>query len=117
MFDLTDFKNDTARKKFVREKLAEIIKKALIEEFGEENVCYVPKAIYPNDSGKIDSESGVVSVADIQDKDGFTVDLLTVVSPQIKPFNTVMRKDGKTTPALCLDDVREAVETIDGAKK
>lgn len=117
MFNLSGFKNDTARKKFVREKLAELIKKALIEEFGEENVVYVPKAIYPNDSGKIDSESVVVNVGDIIDKDGFMVDMVVVISPQIKPFNTVMRKDGKTTPALCLDDVREAVETIEGAKK
>ena len=117
LFDLKDMKNDTARKNYTRQKLAEIIKNALIAEFGEDNVVYVPKAIYPNDGGKIDSESVAVRVADIEDKDGYTVDYVAVISPQMKPHNTVVRKDGKTTLALNLDDIRDAVETIEGAKR
>lgn len=117
LFDLTEFKNDTARKKFAREQLANIIKEAMQEKFGKENVILVPEAIYPNDGGKIDSLSVIVKCADIEDKDGFTVDLCAVISPQIKPHNTVVRKDGKTTPALTLYDVELAVETVEGAKK
>ena len=117
LFNLEGFKNDTARKKFIREQLANIIKEAMQEKFGKENVILVPEAIYPNDSGKIDSLSVVVKCADIVDKDGFTVDLCCVISPQVKPHNTVVRKDGKTTPALTLYDVELALETIDGAEK
>ena len=117
LFNLEGLKNDTARKKFARERMAEVIKKAMEREFGVDNVLLVPKAIYPNDSGKIDSLSVVVKCADIVDKDGFLVDLCCVISPQIKPHNTVVRKDGKITPALTLYDVELAIETIDGAEK
>lgn len=117
LFEIKDLKNDTARKNYTRQRLAEILKTALENEFGAENVVYVPKAIYPNDGGKIDSESIAVRVADIEDKDGYIVDYVAVISPQMKPHNTVVRKDGKTTLALNLDDIRDAVETIEGARR
>ena len=36
--DLMDMKNDTARKNAIRERIATVIEKAMIEEFGAENV-------------------------------------------------------------------------------
>ena len=36
--DLMEMKNDTARKNAIRERIATVIEKAMIEEFGAENV-------------------------------------------------------------------------------
>ena len=117
LLNLEDFKNDTAREKFVRKRVAEVIKEALEKEFGNENVLYVPKAIFPNDgnSRKINCDSVVARVADIKDKDGYEVDLVVSISPEIKPYNTVVRKDGKTTYSINLDDIEYAIKVNDGA--
>ena len=115
MIELNNLKNDTARKKKIRKRLAEIIQKALIEEFGEENVIYIPTAIYPCESEnalgtKINCDSVAVKVGEVDDKDGFCVDVVAVVSPVVKPFNTVLSKSGKITPAINLYDIVEAIE-------
>lgn len=109
--DLDSLKNDTAREKAVREKLAEVIYNALLAEFGKENVLFIPKAIYPAGGSKINSLSIAVKVADVTDRDGFTVDAVGIVSPMAKPWNTVLAKNRKNpTPAITLDDIRDELE-------
>lgn len=111
--DLDSLKNDTAREKAVRQKLADVILKAMIEEFGEENVIFIPKAIYPEGGSKINSVSIAVKVADVTDRDGFLVDAVGIISPLSKPWNTVLAKNRKEpTPAISLDSIRDAVDEL-----
>ena len=46
--DLMEMKNDTARKNAIRERIATVIEKAMIEEFGAENVRRMKNTIADN---------------------------------------------------------------------
>ncbi len=111
--DLDSIPKLSAQEKAVREKLADVIYKALVAEFGEENVVFVPKAINPAGGSKINSLSVCVKVADVTDRDGFLVDAVGVIQPMCKPWNTVLAKNRtEPTPAISLDDIREEVDNL-----
>lgn len=111
--DLDSLKNDTAREKAVREKLADVIYKAAVEEFGKENVIFIPKAINPAGGSKINSLSIAVKVADVTDRDGFLVDAVGIISPMAKPWNAVLAKNRtEPTPAITMDDIRDEIENL-----
>lgn len=109
MMDLSIYKNDTARKNAIRDKLAEVVKIALIAEFGEENVIFIPYAIEPNGGSKINGGSVAVRVGETLDKNGFIVDVVAVLSPSVKGWNDVTTKSNRTTLAINFDDITEAV--------
>ena len=109
MMDLSIYKNDTARKNAIRDKLAEIVKIALVAEFGSENVVSIPFAIEPNGGSKINGGSVAVRVGETLDKNGFTVDVVAILSPSVKGWNDVTTKSGRVTLAINFDDIQEAV--------
>lgn len=109
MMDLSIYKNDTARKNAIRDKLAEIVKIALMAEFGSENVVSIPFAIEPNGGSKINGGSVAVRVGETLDKNGFVVDVVAILSPSVKGWNDIATKSGRVTLAINFDDIQEAV--------
>ena len=115
-FNFAEMKNDTARKSAIRETLANIIFSAMIAEFGENNVVLIPFKITVNDS---DIPGGTVAICTGQttNKDGATVDIVATVSPTVKAFNTTTNKANRTTYAVNFDDILDAIEAEEIARK
>lgn len=110
LLDLKSMSSDAQRKKAIKSKIREVVMKALIEEFGEENVVYINYAINVNDSGKILAESIAVRTGEVIDKDGFPVDAVSVISTQNKSWNSTPTKSGKIIESVNLDDIKDALE-------
>ena len=113
--NLDEMKNDTARKNAIREKIANVIYNAMVTEFGEENVVAIPYAITPSDeegntASKIDGGSVAVCVGMVTDKNGASVDAVSVISPTVKAWNEVVDKKGRKTIAVNLYDIITANE-------
>ena len=117
MMDLSIYKNDTARKNGIRDKLAEVLKDALVAEFGNENVIAIPFAIEPNGGSKINGGSIAVKVGETLDKDGFSVDVVAVITSTVKGWNDILTKSGRLTLAINFDDITEAVNAEISARK
>ena len=115
-FNFAEMKNDTARKSAIRETLANIIFSTMIAEFGEDNVVLIPFKITVNDS---DIPVGRVAICTGQttNKDGATVDIVATVSPTVKAFNTTTNKANRTTYAVNFDDILDAIEAEEIARK
>lgn len=115
--NLMELKNDTARGNAIRNTLANIILTACIEEFDAENVRYIQKSIevFGRDDTdgkngvKITGESIAVKVGEVTDKDGATVDAIAIISSTVKAWNTKTNKSNKTTYAIDLDSIDEAL--------
>ena len=107
--DLMELKNDTARGNAVRERLANIIYKAIANEFGEDFSILLPKKITVFESD-IPKNTVCVDVGDVIDKDGATVGIVAEIGVKVKAWNTVATKSGRIRYAVNFDDILIALE-------
>ena len=117
MMNLDGMKNDTARKNNIRAEVGGVIYDAMVVKYGVDNVLYIPKTIEVGGEGesapvKITANSVVVCVGQVTNKDGFLVDALVVVGMTVKNWNDVCNKNGRTTLALNMDDIRDALDAL-----
>ena len=115
--DLMELANDTARKTEIRKRIATIIKNALIAEFGEDFVRYLPYDIYVNEGGsKIAGGTVIVDVGDVLNKDKMTMGALAEINIKSKQWN-----DTKTAntdrQAITLDDIDKALAVAEELAK
>lgn len=114
MLSFAEMKNDTARKNAARTAIMSAILPALIATFDNDNVVSIDFPITVLDSenhvcGDISGNSIAVCVGQVTDKTGATVDMVATVECTIKAFNTVTNKSGRTTYAMNLDDIINAI--------
>lgn len=113
--DFTNFKNDTARGNGARSFLVDIISKAMITEFGADNVVVTPKKITLETGVEIPANVVCVCTGQTTNKQGECVDVVAVIAPTIKAWNTVEGK--RTTYAVNFDDITEAIEAVTAPKE
>lgn len=109
MMDLKSMKNDTARKNAIRTKLAEIIFKAFVEEFGIDDTVYIKNKITVYDSD-IAGETVAVTVGMVDNNEGEEVEAVATVSATVKSWNTVKNKSNKITYAVNMGDILGAID-------
>lgn len=109
MMDLKSMKNDTARKNAIRTKLAEIIFKAFVEEFGIDDTVYIKNKITVFDSD-IAGETVAVTVGMVDNNEGEEVEAVATVSATVKSWNTVKNKSNKITYAVNMGDILGAID-------
>lgn len=88
--DLMEMKNDTARKNAIRERIATVIEKAMIEEFGAENARRMKNTI-------------AVAVGEVTNKAGATMDACVEVTPKCCSWDYVVKKNGDEIEEYNLD--------------
>lgn len=88
--DLMEMKNDTARKNAIRERIATVIEKAMIEEFGAENVRRMKNTI-------------AAAVGEVTNKAGQTMDACVEVTPKCCSWDYVVKKNGDEIEEYNLD--------------
>lgn len=105
--DLIRMKNDTERKKVIRERVSQIVYDVLRAQF-EDDVVKVNKKITVYNS---DISSGTIlcDVGDVPDNDGFPVGAVVEVSVKVKSWNTVATKRG-IRHAVTMDDILIALQ-------
>lgn len=118
--ELKGLKNDTARKNFIREKLAEVIYNAVVEEFGADETVLIKDKITvvcdDNDEGsEIAGQTVAVTVGMVDDKNGDEVEAVATISATVKSWNTTKNKSGKITYAMNMSDIIQAIK--DGAEE
>jgi hypothetical protein len=101
--------NDTIRKAEIRKRIGMIIFNALVAEFGEDFVRYLPYDIYVNEGGsKIAGGTIIADVGDVLNRDKMTMGALAEINIKSKQWN-----DTKTAntdrQAITLDDVDVAM--------
>lgn len=86
MTDLKEMKNDTARKNAIRERIADIIEKVMVAEFGEDNVRRMGTKI-------------AAAVGSVENKEGREMDACVEIAGIVQSWDYVVRhyKDGTTT--------------------
>ena len=106
--DLMELKNDTQRANAIRDRVTDVIEKALKAEFGDEFAFKLKKDVFitPN-AIRIPKMTVVADVADITDKDGFSTGACIEANIKVKKWNTVEKRTGGITYAICLDDYKE----------
>lgn len=77
--DLMEMKNDTARKNAIRERIATVIEKAMIEEFGAENVRRMKNTI-------------AAAVGEVTNKAGQTMDACVEIAPKCCSWDYVVKR-------------------------
>ena len=107
--DLMELANDTTRKAEIRKRIGTIIFNALVAEFGEDFVRYLPYDIYVNEGGsKIAGGTIIGDVGDVLNRDKMTMGALAEINIKSKQWN-----DTKTAntdrQAITLDDVDVAM--------
>jgi len=107
--DLMELANDTTRKAEIRKRIGTIIFNALVAEFGEDFVRYLPYDIYVNEGGsKIAGGTIIADVGDVLNRDKMTMGALAEINIKSKQWN-----DTKTAntdrQAITLDDVDVAM--------
>ena len=93
--DLREMKNDTARKNAIRERVATVIEKAMIEEFGAENVRRMKNTI-------------AAAVGEVTNKAGQTMDACVEIAPKCCSWDYVVKKNGDEIEEYNLDAAYEA---------
>lgn len=93
--DLMEMKNDTARKNAIRERIATVIEKAMIEEFGAENVRRMKNTI-------------AAAVGEVTNKAGQTMDACVEIAPKCCSWDYVVKKNGDEIEEYNLDAAYEA---------
>lgn len=106
--NLKEMKNDTARKSAIRARLAEVIYKAIAEEFGESETVMIKDKITVYDSD-IAGDTVAVSVGMVDNKDGDEVEAVATISATVKAWNTVTNKSGRVTNAINMGDILAAI--------
>ena len=93
--DLMEMKNDTARKNAIRERVATVIEKAMIEEFGAENVRRMKNTI-------------AAAVGEVTSKAGQRMDACVEIAPKCCSWDYVVKKNGDEIEEYNLDAAYEA---------
>jgi hypothetical protein len=103
--DLMELKNDTARGNAIRERVAQVVYKAMCDEFGTDFARYIPKdiGITPNAS-KVPKFTVVADVGDVKDNGGCDVGACVEITVKVKKWNTVETKSKNTIYGVTLDD-------------
>jgi len=101
-FDFTECKNERSQQNLIRDRINAIIYGALVKEFGVDNVAQIDEDFYTEDGAKFTKNTTVAKVADITNKDGFTVDILVECGTKVRTWNT----SGKRV-AVSFDDITE----------
>ena len=100
--DLMELKNDTERKKVIRERVSQIVYDALCGQFGDDTVKTNKKiTVYNSD---IPRGTILCDVGDVPDSDNFPIGALVDVSVKVISWNTVATKRG-TRYAVTMDDI------------
>lgn len=107
--ELKSMKNDTARKNAIRTKLAEVIFKAIVEEFGADEAVLIKNKITVFDSD-IAGDTVAVAVGMVDNNDGEEVEAVATISATVKSWNTVKNKSGRITNAVNMGDILMAIE-------
>lgn len=89
--DLMEMKNDTARKNAIRERIATIVEKAIIQEFGEENTKRMKNTI-------------AAAVGEVENKEGRTMDACVKIDVKVMSWNYTQRKDGNDIDEYNLEE-------------
>ena len=97
--DLMEMKNDTARKNAIRERIATVIEKAMIEEFGAENVRRMKNTI-------------AAAVGEVTNKAGATMDACVEIAPKCCSWDYVVKKNGDEIEEYNLDAAYEEYNEI-----
>lgn len=113
--DVTNFKTDTARRDYLKEKVTKICYNALVTEFGEDFCRYLTNEIevMPDEdtSVTIGKNRVVAECADTVDKDGYGVGIIAELNVTIKKWNpTYSKKEQVTHSPVTLDDIDLAIE-------
>lgn len=107
MIDFKDCKTEKDRDNLIRETISKICYNALIAEFGE--VRYAEHELGVGENGKKMAKGTVIVAIDRNDKDGFPVQSVVSFCPIVhKCSETTTAR--KTTPAILLPDIDEAIE-------
>lgn len=117
--DLMNIKSEIERKSTIRKRICEVIHNALINEFGDDFVRFLPYDIYVGSGtelSKIPSNTVIADVGDIIAKDGFSRGALIQIETTVKNWNDT--KTAKTDrPALTLEDIDEGIKIADELAK
>ena len=108
--DLVRMKNDTQRKKAIRERIGQLLYNVLREQFGDDTVLLKKKITVFNSD--IPGGSIICDVGDVPDKDGFPVGAIVEVSIKVKSWNTVATTRG-VRHAVTMDDIVLALDDLD----
>jgi len=108
--DLVEMKNDTQRKKAIRERIGQILYNVLREQFGDDTVL-LPKKITVFNSD-IPSGTIICDVGEVPDKDGFPIGAIVEVSIKVKSWNTVATTRG-VRHAVTMEDIVLALDGLD----
>lgn len=108
--DLVGMKNDTERKKVIRERVSQIVYDTLRAQFGDDTVKINKKITVFNSD--IPSGTILCDVGDVPDSDGFPVGAVVEVSVKVKSWNTVATKK-YIRHAITMDDIMLAIDDRD----
>lgn len=89
--DLMEMKSDTARKNAIRERIATIVEKAIIQEFGEENTKRMKNTI-------------AAAVGEVENKERRTMDACVKIDVKVMSWNYTQRKDGNDIDEYNLEE-------------
>ena len=116
--DFTACKNDTAKATLVRETLAKTFYQSAVLEFGEDNVVLLDTQIEVGENAtKIPKNTVCINTGETVNKNGVTVDVVATVTAEVKNFVENTNKSGKTTYAICWDDILLGMEIANEDKK
>lgn len=101
-FDFSECTNERSKQNLIRDHLNAIIYNALVNEFGVDNVAHIDEDFYTEDGAKFSKNTVVAKVDEIENKDGFTVDILIECGTKVRTWNT----SGKRV-AVSFDDIAE----------
>lgn len=113
--DLMELKNDTARQNAIRERVSQVLMRALVEEFGEEFTLYIDHeiGITPN-AQKVAKFTCIADVGPVLDEGKFEVGACIEVTVKSKKWWSVKDKNGRTRYGVTLADYEEALEKEKG---
>lgn len=113
---LADVKSDTAKQEVIRSTIAKICYNALLAELGEEYARLLVNEIGLENGKKIAKNTVIVGIPDLTDKDGFNITGVASLSVTAHRWNETTTAK-KTTPAITLDDIDEAIAIAENLAK
>lgn len=101
-FDFSECTNERSKQNLIRDYVNSVIYNALVKEFGVENVAQIDEDFFTESEAKFSKNTIVTKVDEIEDKNGWTVDILVETGTKVRTWNT----SGKRK-AVCFDDITE----------
>lgn len=113
---LAGVKSDTAKQEIIRTTIAKICYNALLAEIGEDYARLLVNEIGLENGKKISKNTVIVGIPDLTDKDGFNITGVASLSVTAHRWNETTTAK-KTTPAITLDDIDEAITIAENLAK